>query len=93
MGYTNKSSDPSEDDYKAQDDARVLKNHAEITSDPDRHAKALAHMQNEQVTNQKALDSGHKQLKGKVKKGLAKAFPKEGGTSGKTPFEKAATGE
>lgn len=84
----------TDDEYQVQSDASTLKNHAEITSDPPRHAKALAHMQNDQVTGQQAIDNSHKQLRQKVKKGLKKAFPTGGaGASSDTPFQKAAKGE
>lgn len=79
--------DPTSDS-QCTSDCETLKNHAQIVSDPDRHAKAQAKMQQDQVLHQKAISMGAKHLKGKVKKGLAKAFPKAGET-GDTPFEKA----
>lgn len=74
-------------DYQCEDDARTLKNHADITSDPKRHAAAHAKLLEQTQSHQSALDSSHKQLRGKVKKGLKKAFPSS--TDSKTPFEKA----
>ena len=74
-------------DYKIRSDADTLKKHAEITGDPERHAAAHAHMQAEQMKSQSALDASHKQLRGKVRKGLKKAFgPAQ---SEETPFQKA----
>lgn len=74
-------------DYQCQGDAECLKKHAEITGDPERHAAAHAYMQKQQMTNQTAIDNSHKQLRGKVRKGLKKAFgPAE---SEETPFQKA----
>lgn len=86
-GYTSGDQSDSEPDYETQADADTLKKHAEITSDPGRHAKAHAHLQKQVVQGQTAVDASHKQLRGRVKKGLKKAFPSSSG--GKTPFEKA----
>lgn len=77
-------------DYQSEDDARTLQRHAEITGDPERHQKAHAKLAEQTQTHQSALDASHKQLRGKVKKGLAKAFPKA--SAGKTPFEEDAGG-
>lgn len=93
--YTNKPSkndNDSDDAYQAQSDANILKQHQEITSDPDRHAAAHAHLQEQADTHQAAVKNSDKQMKlGKVKKGLAKAFGT--GAGGKTPFQKAADGD
>lgn len=77
----------SEDDYKAQSDADTLQRHAEITSDPARHAKAHAVLQTKADTAQAAVKTSSKGLHGRVKKGLNKAFP--AGKGGKTPYEAA----
>jgi hypothetical protein len=85
--YTNKSSEP---DYQTESDAGTLKKHAEITGDPKRHAKAMAHLQEQQILHQKAIDDGHNQLRKRVKHGLKRAFPKAGGEDSKSPFQAAA---
>lgn len=83
------SCDP-EKDYQCENDASTLKAHAEITSDPKRHAKAMAHLQQQQILHQKAIDDGHQQLRKKVRHGLKRAFPQTGGEGDKSPFQQAA---
>lgn len=77
-------------DFQAQDDADVLTKHAAITADPKRHKAAHAVLQKKAADTQQAADQSQQMMKtrGKVKKGLQKAFPKDGG-SGSTPFDKA----
>lgn len=84
----------SDDDYAAQNDANTLKDHADITADPKRHAAAHAKLLEQTQSHQSALDASHKQLASKVKKGLKKAFPGPGTFdqakgSGGTPFDEA----
>jgi hypothetical protein len=74
------------DHYKVKADAQTLQDHADITSDPPRHAAAHQFLQNQVKQGQQAVKSSAKSMHGKVKKGLGKAFPTSGG---KTPFEKA----
>jgi hypothetical protein len=73
------------DHYKVKADAQTLQDHAEITSDPSRHAAAHQFLQNQVKQGQDAVKSSGKAMHGKVKKGLKAAFP----AGGKTPFEKA----
>lgn len=71
-----KSDDISSDnDYEAENDARVLKQHAEITGDPKRHAKAHAKLLEQTQSHQSALDASHKALRKRVARGLKQAFP------------------
>jgi hypothetical protein len=78
------SADPM-DDYKLQSDADTLQKHAEITSDPERHAAAHAVLKQRVTDGKQAVKQSSKAMNSKVKKGLGKAFP----SSGSTPFEKA----
>lgn len=89
-GYTSGDQSGSEPNYQTESDADTLKKHAELTSDPKRHAAAHAHLQKQQVDNQAALDASHKAQKMRVHKGLQKAFPKANAAS--TPFEEAGRG-
>ena len=73
------------DHYKVKADAQTLQDHADITSDPPRHAAAHQFLQNQVKQGQVAVKSSAKSMHGKVKKGLKAAFP----AGGKTPFEKA----
>lgn len=86
--------DPSydpEDKYQAQSDADTLKRHAQITSNPERHAAAHEVLQQQQKLGQAAVRKSGKSLNAKVKHGLKKAFPSpnDGDGKGKTPFEAA----
>jgi hypothetical protein len=88
-GYTTGDSSDTAPDYQCEGDAECLKKHQEITADPDRHKKALDHLQDQKVMHGKAIAEGRRKLHGKVKKGLQKAFPS---ANAKTPFEQAAGG-
>lgn len=83
-----------EPDYNVQSDADTLHQHAQITSDPDRHAAAHEELQKRQQETDDAVKASDKtkKLHARVKKGLKKSFPSSG-DSGATPFEKAAKGE
>lgn len=87
-----------ETDYRAENDADTLQRHAEITGDPKRHEAAHAKLVAKQQQTNAAVGTSQKALRGKVKKGLSKAFPKAGGgdtpfgaagKNGGTPFDKA----
>lgn len=60
-------------DYQSENDARTMSDHAEIASDPKRHAAAVRHLKKKAKHHKHALE-----LAKHVKKGLKKAFPKEG---------------
>jgi hypothetical protein len=77
---------PLANDSDPEDDARTLKKHAQITSDPKRHAAAHQVLQQQQADTKTAVKNSQKSMHAKVKKGLAKAFPKD---DGNTPFNKA----
>ena len=87
-GYTTGDTSSDTPDYHTPSDAETLKKHAQVLGDPERHKKALAHLEDEKVLHEKAISNGRKHLQKKVRHGLKKAF---GGGSGdsKTPFEKA----
>lgn len=90
--YGSSSKDESSDEpcYNCEADANTLKQHAEITSDPKRHAAAHAHLEKQQALHDTAVQGSRKMLQKKVKHGLKKAFG--GGKSdmnSPTPFEKA----
>lgn len=74
---------------QAGSDADTLKSHAEIKANPSRHAAARDHLKNQQDSGKKALSHSNRSLRGHVKAGLSKAFPKD---KTSTPFEKAGTG-
>lgn len=83
------------DSFDAENDARTLKEHAAITSDPKRHAAAHSKLQEQFGHAAKAMKNSKKAMHGKVKAGLKKAFPdssssfEKAGKSGGTPFDNA----
>jgi hypothetical protein len=77
------AADDDMDDYKSQDDANTLQKAAEIQQDPDRHSKAAKHLEKRASAAGQAHKQAQKQLHGKVKKGLKKAFG--GGGAGNQP--------
>lgn len=81
------SDDEREQDYQSDRDASTLQDHAEITSDPERHQRAHKKLQGKFDSAAKAMKSSN--LHKKVKKGLAKAFPKDD-AKGSSPFQKDA---
>lgn len=68
------ASDGGMDDYQSQSDAEHLQKAAEIQQNPDRHAKAAKHLETRANAAGAAHKQAQKQLHGKVKKGLKKAF-------------------
>jgi hypothetical protein len=67
------------DDYKAQDDARVLTSAAEIQGDPDRHQRAASHLEKQAGHMAAAHKTARKHLEKTVKRGMKKAFPADNG--------------
>lgn len=85
------NTDQPTDNYQTESDARTLKEHAQITSDPKRHKKAVAHLHKE-ITSMKKAHGHSKRMLGRVKGGLQKAFPPEGSPqeeAQETPAEEA----
>jgi hypothetical protein len=70
---TSNPSDPDMDDYQTDSDADTLSRHAEIASDPDRHAKAVDRLK-ARASKAKGDHEKVKKLHQHVKKGLKKAF-------------------
>lgn len=85
---------PDDTDWQACQDAECLQKHGEITSDPNRHKAAMGKLQDKHDAVKTALANSMKKMRGRVKKGLSKAFPKDAaGTADKTPFEEAEKGD
>lgn len=80
-------------DFDVESDANVLKKHTEIVGDKDRHSAAVQHLQKQQALHDTAVQNSKRQMHGRVKRGLKKAFGGGDDAGGKTPFEKAEDGE
>lgn len=77
-----------DDDYQKERDAQTLKDHAELTSDPDRLQKAIMHLKTQRDTMNQAHGNARRALYQKTGKRMKQVFGSEA-ASDKTPFEEA----
>lgn len=78
-GYDDDGNYDPERDYGAKSDADALTRAEEIRQDPDRHQKAMHHLNKRAEAAKNAQKASRKHLEKHVKKGLHKAFGGEGG--------------
>lgn len=70
--------DQQEQDYQADSDADLMQRHAEMTADPDRHARATEKLGKRAQSAQDAHKSARKALEKKTKGRLKKTFGGKG---------------